>query len=43
MVRCFPFLEETSEKDETWWAASAGADGANDLNSKSLAGVDAEK
>ena len=43
MVRCFPFLEETSERDEIGWTASARADGANGLNGKSLAGLDVDK
>ena len=43
MVRCFPFLEETSERDEFWWTASTSTDGANGLNCKCLAGLDVEK
>ena len=43
MVRCFPFLEETSERGEFWWTASSSADGANGLNRKSLAGQGVEK
>ena len=41
--RCFPFLEETSERDQFWWTTSTSTDGANGLNCKSLAGLDVEK
>ena len=43
MVRCFPFLEETSERDEHWWTAITSTDGANGSNRKSLAGLNVEK
>ena len=43
VVRCFPFLEETSERDDFWWTASASADDVNGLNRKSLAGRGVEK
>ena len=43
MVRCFPFLDETSESDVFLWTASTSTDGANGPNSKSLAGMDVEK
>ena len=42
-VRCFPFLEEVSERDDFWWTVSTSADGANGLNRKSLAGLGVEK
>ena len=43
VVRCFPFLEETSEKDDFRWTASTSADGANGLNCKSLVGLGVEQ
>ena len=43
MVRCFPFLEETFERDEFLGTASTSTDGANGLNRKSSAGLDVEK
>ena len=42
-VRCFPFLEETSERDESWWTASASADGANAPYRQSLDCLDVKK
>ena len=40
---CFPFLEETSERDDVQWTASASADDANGLNCVSLAGLCVKK
>ena len=40
---CLQFLEETSERDDVWWTASASADGAYGLNRVSLAGLCVEK
>ena len=43
MVRCFPFLEYTFERDDVWWTASTSTDGANGPNRKCLAGLGVEK
>ena len=42
MVRRFPFLEETSEKIETWWTERASTDNANGPNRKTLTGLNVE-
>ena len=43
MVRRYPFLVETSVRDEIWWTTSTTPDKTNGLNRKSLTGLDVEK
>ena len=43
VARCFPFLEETSERNDFWWTASASADDVNGPNCKFPAGLGVEK